>query len=101
MEVLVNKRNYEEPLYEIMGKDKETIQLILMPNQSILTKKLHILYASDNIHFQNNTNLKTKIKNIIKGTTIMDTVAKNKSDSLGYMNLNMNSGMKTFLLKGG
>ena len=35
--------------YMILGEEKQTLQLILMPGQQIVTKQQALLYASDNI----------------------------------------------------
>lgn len=50
MDSLINKKLYEEGInYQIIGGEKQTLQIVLMPSQSIVTRKDSLLYSSDNI----------------------------------------------------
>jgi len=89
MEHLVNKRNYEEPLYEIVGKESQSLQFVLMPNQKLLTKTLNIIYASENIEIEDKTEFSQKMKQLWTGGSSLNTIVHNPSDSIGYVNINM------------
>jgi len=53
MDSLINKKHYEEGInYQIIGGEKQTLQIVLMPSQSIVTRKDALLYSSDNISSQ-------------------------------------------------
>ncbi len=50
MQEIVNHKRYEESVtYQVLGGEKQTLQLILMPGQAVVTKRDAILYSSDNI----------------------------------------------------
>lgn len=62
MENLINEKNYEEPLYELIGNEQQTLQLILMPNQKIFTRKAHVLYMSDTVNMKEQYSSREKFK---------------------------------------
>ena len=50
MQDLINRKRYDDTVtYQIIGGEKQTLQIILMPGQSIVTKRDAILYTSENI----------------------------------------------------
>lgn len=54
MQELINRKRYEESVtYQILGGEKQTLQIVLMPGQQVTTKKDAILYTSDNITIDN------------------------------------------------
>ncbi len=53
MHKLISEKLYQESVtYQILGNEKQTLQLLLMPGQSIVTKNEAILYSSENITYQ-------------------------------------------------
>jgi hypothetical protein len=49
MHKLFSEKLYQESVtYQILGNEKQTLQLVLMPGQSIVTKNDAILYSSEN-----------------------------------------------------
>lgn len=54
MQELINRKRYEDTVtYQIIGGEKQILQIILMPGQSIVTKRDAILYTSENISTYN------------------------------------------------
>jgi len=50
MQELINRKRYEDTVsYQIIGGEKQVLQILLMPGQSIVTKRDAILYTSENI----------------------------------------------------
>ena len=50
MHKLINERLYDEAVtYQILGGERQTLQIVLMPGQSIITKRGSLMYASENI----------------------------------------------------
>ncbi len=62
MQEIVNRKRYEESVtYQILGGEKQTLQLVLMPGQAIKTKRDSIIYSSDNISVLNNKKICQKL----------------------------------------
>jgi len=50
MQKLINQKHYDESInYQILGNEKQTLQIVLMPSQSIITRRDAIIYSSENI----------------------------------------------------
>ena len=106
MEEVINKRNYEEHLYEILGNADQTLQLVLLPEQSFYARKHSILYMSPKIQLQSTTNFTSWFKSVYiyyiyiyiyrdlaMGTKkSLDTILENKSSSIEYVGLKLNDG---------
>ena len=57
MQELINRKRYEDTVsYQIIGGEKQVLQILLMPGQSIVTKRDAILYTSENITTLNTIN---------------------------------------------
>ena len=53
MDKVVNAQMYASGCnYQLMGSEKQTLQIVLMPGQEFITKQQALLYASDNITSQ-------------------------------------------------
>ena len=91
MEKLVNANLYSTGTnYQLMGTEKQTLQVILMPGQSIMTKHEALLYTSDNVSAKLiKTSVFGRCLNWIKAVakTGMNTELKNDTSSVGYAGL--------------
>ena len=91
MEKLVNANYYSAGCnYQLMGGEKQTLQVILMPGQSIMTKHEALLYTSDNVSAHNlKTTFFGRCLNYIKAVakTGTNTELKNDTSSVGYAGL--------------
>lgn len=81
--------------YQLMGGEKQTLQVILMPGQSIMTKHEALLYTSDNVSAQNvKQSFFGRCLNLVRASqkTGMNTELKNDTSSVGYAGLQLMKG---------
>ena len=53
MNELINPKFYDESVsYQILGGEKQTLQVIMMPGQSLITRRDAVLFSSENISTQ-------------------------------------------------
>ena len=62
MNELINERNYEEQVYQILGSESQTLQLVLMPNQQIVTNESSVQYMSEQIKLKERYTLRERFK---------------------------------------
>ena len=76
----------------LMGQEKQTLQLILMPGQSVMTKHEALLYTSDNI--QAHRIKKTWRRLCLKAlkTNLINAELKNDTSTIGYAGLQLMKG---------
>ena len=62
MEQLINEAHYEEQTYQILGNESQMLQLVLLPNQSIVSNESSIKYMSEKIVMKEKYTLRERIK---------------------------------------
>ncbi|CDW72115.1 UNKNOWN [Stylonychia lemnae] len=95
MNELINQKRYQESVsYQILGGERQTLQLVLMPGQSVITKKDATLFSSDNITSRNIVNswlLRLYNWIALKRQEVCLEI-KNDSGSIGYVGLQVMKG---------
>ena len=62
MNYLINEEHYSEQLYQILGTESQVLQLVLMPNQQIVTSESSVQYMSEKIHLKERYTLRERFK---------------------------------------
>ena len=85
--------------YMLLGQEKQTLQLVLMPGQEISTKQQALLYASDNIMTQKfKTGCCGKLCALLPSIRSkarddqMNLLLKNDTSTIGYVGLQLMKG---------
>ena len=60
--MLINESHYEEQIYQILGKESQVLQLVLMPNQQIITSEGSIQYMSEKIQLKERYTFRERLK---------------------------------------
>ena len=93
MKKLVNSNLYSSGSnYMLMGQEKQTLQLILMPGQSIMTKHEALLYTSDNIQAHKVKKSWRRLCLKALKTNLINAELKNDTSTIGYAGLQLMKG---------
>lgn len=91
MEKLVKESLYEESLsYQLLGGERQTLQAVLLPGQSIVTKSDAVLLSSDNVALRNLTpSIFRRLISLVqmKPSQHLDLEIKNESGAIAYANM--------------
>ena len=96
MDKLVNTNLYSSGSnYMLMGSEKQTLQVLLMPGQSIMTKHEALLYTSDNVQAHKlKKSWFSRCLNFVKAVQSngLNTELKNDTSTMGYAGLQLMKG---------
>ena len=91
VEKLVKESIYEESLsYQLLGGERQTLQVILLPGQAVVTKRDAVLLSSDNVSLKNLApTLFRRLVSLIqmKPSQHLDLEVRNESGALAYANI--------------
>jgi uncharacterized protein (AIM24 family) len=62
MEQIIDKNNYSEPAYQLLGIESQTLQLVLMPGQQVITEANSVQYMSEKIRMRHKYTLRERFK---------------------------------------
>jgi uncharacterized protein (AIM24 family) len=65
MDQLINEAHYEEQRYQILGNESQMLQLVLLPNQSIVTNESSVQYMSEKVLMKEKYTLRERFKYLV------------------------------------
>lgn len=95
MEDLVSLDSYTNGInYQLLGHEKQTLQVVLMPGQKINTKLQAILYTSENLQKSDPPSVccKSLCTRIKSQAPLIDVQLQNDTSTVGYVGLQLMKG---------
>ena len=91
MEKLINTDHYREVSFQVLGKEYQALQLVLMPGQKIVTAANSVQYMSGTVRLRDKYSIRERFKQFFTGSRRLDCIADNQ-DGVGFIGVTQNRG---------